>query len=188
MRQSHAPRLFIDVVVRDKDGIVLAHNKQEGHSFVRQWIEGHSFSLRNISFDVTLIGGGSGAVGTSCHIASAVGQSGYGVVCGTGDTAVTINDYTLESQIIHGAGAGQLSHSIVTQIFVGVNGSNIETTHARTFTNNSGSEITVKEVGLYLRVRGVGTVWMGARDILASPAAVPNSGTLTVTYTVTHPV
>jgi hypothetical protein len=57
----------------------------------------------------------------------------------------------------------------------------------RTFTNNSGATITVKEVGLLVKKQdstGVSRSWLAARDVLPSPVDVPDGATLTIRYVV----
>ncbi len=57
----------------------------------------------------------------------------------------------------------------------------LSVTHVRVFNNNSGSSITVTEVGLYGRSTQAGTTCMVARDLLVSPVTVINAAQLTVT-------
>ena len=82
---------------------------------------------------------------------AALGDTTNGMVVGTGTNAVTITDYALQTKIAHGTGASQLQYA--AQLFndtdVTVSGSTCYYDLTRTFTNGSGSDITVTEVGLY---------------------------------------
>jgi len=117
------------------------------------------------------------------------GTDSYGIVVGSGSTPQTYSDYKLASQIYNGTGAGQLSYGThTTSSSYGSTSSYI--TISRTFTNQSGSAIVVREVGMIARQtavsNGSGDVkYLIARDVLANPVTVNNLGTLTVTYTLT---
>jgi len=118
------------------------------------------------------------------------GVDSYGILVGSGSTPVSYNDYNLALKISHGTGAGQLtyqSHSTSssfssTSSYVEIN---------RTFVNNSGSTVTVREVGLMARAywKDVNAVrqdekYLVARDVLPAPVDVPNLATLVVRYRV----
>ena len=118
-----------------------------------------------------------------------VGTDSYGIVVGSGSTPQTYSDYALAKQIKNGTGAGQLSYGAhTTASSYGSTSSYIAI--SRTFTNQSGSAIVVREVGIIARQTavsgGIGDVkYLIARDVLANPITVNNLGTLTVTYTLT---
>ncbi len=84
----------------------------------------------------------------------AAGADDRGMVVGTDDTAVTFNNYQLNSSIDHGTGTGELQYSVSeTPIRIWYSATDIMTIkHARTFTNGSGASITVKESGLIGRM------------------------------------
>jgi hypothetical protein len=56
----------------------------------------------------------------------------------------------------------------------------------RTFTNNSGATITVREVGLFIQVNTPTKQVMLARDVITSPINVPAGSTLTMRYIISH--
>jgi len=74
------------------------------------------------------------------------GEDTEGIVVGTGATEPTRDDYALESKIPHGTGTGQLYY-YANDIFYGSD--YVEA--RRTFANQSGADITVREVGLMAR-------------------------------------
>jgi hypothetical protein len=128
---------------------------------------------------------------TPMAVNSTAGTDSYGIVVGSGSTPQTYSDYALANQIKNGTGAGQLSYGAhATTSSYGSTSSYI--TISRTFTNQSGSAIVVREVGMIARQVGtasnsntVDVKYLIARDVLANPVTVNNLGTLTVTYTLT---
>lgn len=84
------------------------------------------------------------------RIDCAAGVSAYGLVVGTGTNAVTLTDNKLQTQIAHGNGAGQLAYAAGTFNAPTTSGSDRYWEAVRTFTNNSGGDITVNEVGVYV--------------------------------------
>ena len=78
----------------------------------------------------------------------AAGISAYGIQVGSNATAVVITDYKLNTQIAQGTGAGQMKYS--GQSFIGnlSSGNNRFVRISRYFTNDSGGDVTIREVGL----------------------------------------
>jgi len=135
--------------------------------------------------------GGYGSSGFSPMAVNApAGTDSYGIVVGSGSTPQTYSDYALASQIKNGTGAGQLSYGVHTTTSSYGSASSYVTI-SRTFTNQSGSAIVVREVGIIARQstttnsNTTDTKFLIARDVLANPVTVNNLGTLTVTYTLT---
>lgn len=105
-----------------------------------------------------------------------------GIVIGTGDTPVVIDDQLLEKQIPNSSSNGSLTYgsTIVSQ---DTNDStSAQITITRTFTNNASLAIDVKEIG-YLQTSGsLDYILLTMRDILPSPVTVGSGATLTVNY------
>lgn len=109
-----------------------------------------------------------------------------GLVVGTGTTAVDVTDYKLATIIADGAAADKLVHGATVVSAMTISDPNASFTVQRDFTNSSGAEITVYEVGLYGRGRDTGDVtryFMFLRDLITGGQAVPDGQTLRVTYT-----
>ena len=112
--------------------------------------------------------------------------STYGIVVGSGSTAVTANDYALATRIAHGTGAGQLqygSHSFTSPV---VAVGNVDMIVSRTFTNGSGGDVTVREIGIYCRSYEQGISYLYfciVRDVLPSAITLTSGQTLTIQYT-----
>ena len=104
----------------------------------------------------------------------------YGVIVGAGSTAVTRDDYDLETQYKDGLGANQLVHGKTT--VEDVNGTPPDSVWRviRTFTNESDATITVREIGLAVLCQG--NYVLIARDVLSTPEDIPSAASLTVRY------
>jgi hypothetical protein len=86
----------------------------------------------------------------SMYLNAATNISTHGVVVGSGNVAVAITDYKLQTQIMHGTGANQLQYSSVDfPNLYQVSGGTAKTDIRRLFTNASGSDVAINEIGLY---------------------------------------
>ena len=103
-----------------------------------------------------------------------------GTLVGTGTTPVDNLDYVMETQITHGVGAGQLSYGASSKVTTAEVGANVDLQSIRTFTNNSGAEINVTEIGVY--GYSFADIYMLLHEIVTL-TAVANGQTLTVTIT-----
>lgn len=75
----------------------------------------------------------------------------WGIQVGSNATAVALTDYKLNTPITHGTGGGQLKYSgqsIVAQLS---SGSNRFFRVQRYFTNDSGGDVTIREVGIVVQ-------------------------------------
>jgi hypothetical protein len=201
------PKAVIEYEVRDKNGKLIEKGKFPAKSWVGNivgllsaiistWAStGSGNYATNTRSDLTDIGGtargiylgsGSGATVGGCAPA---GDTSAGIVVGSSDTPVSLGQYSLGALITHGTGSGQLTYGAT----------NVETLSkdttwlfriVRTFSNGSGASVTVREIGLYVRLgMGVSPYYyscMLARDVPTSPISVPNGSTLTIRYIISH--
>jgi hypothetical protein len=138
------------------------------------WSKGY-----NVPYTITF--GGSGGWAPNAPEADAT----YGIIVGTSDIAVTVDDYNLKAKIAHGNAAGQLYHYGTTLPDpVDVGGNKIQQELGRVFINNSGAEITVKEIGLVVKTNVDNYLVLIIRDVI-TPVPVPNGGTLEVSIFIT---
>lgn len=103
---------------------------------------------------------------------------------GTGDTAVTADDYDLANDVTNA-----LSNVTNSQNLVVNDEGKLITTYLFSATNNTGNELTIKEVGIHKA-----NIWGGsngsepknscflARKILDNPITVPNGTSFTVNF------
>lgn len=88
----------------------------------------------------------------------ALGVDTYGIQVGSNATAVALSDYKLNTQITHGTGAGQLKYSGQSGFGPISSGSSRAFRLSRYFTNDSGGDVTIREVGLVQRPNSSGGV------------------------------
>ena len=183
--------LWYSVVVRDRHGKVLSRERRRSRSFLRAWNQLMFAQMTALS----------GAAYGKIKAIDGVENYGYpearsfrmeahvlytGIICGTGDTAVAIDDYKLGSAIAHGVAAGQFDYKGMAVIGdVTLDGSQAKFLVTRHPVNNSGGTITVKEIGIYTTfyVTTTQKYMCAVRDVLETPLAVPDGGGITVDYT-----
>ena len=190
---------YCELVVRKKDGSIRERREFPSKSFVRQFFdlllvqmqmvqELAPVQIRDVSDTLRDIAMSS----LNFSADAAIGIDTYGIVAGTGNTAPTIDDYALETQIADGVAAGELQYGNVA---FGLPASNITTSHftlTRDLANNSGGLITVNEIGLYVLGRqgsylnpgdaAITYSFLTIRDVVAGGINIPDGDTLTVNY------
>jgi len=176
--------LWYSVVVRDPNGKVISRERRKSRSFVKQWNQLIYMHMAGVSLDMVDTEGTT--LSRSRHtldfgMNAAAGLVTKGIVVGTGDTAVTINDYQLAAIIAEGAGVGQINYASCTVATSVVSAPTCGFLVARSAVNNHADTITVKESGIYM---GQATYsMMAVRDVFVTPQDVPNGGSITINYT-----
>jgi len=166
---------YITIEVKDKNGNIIKRHKQRSHSFVANFLT----QLKNALYYSYYCSG-------TCTITYNP-PLGYdmGIQIGIGTAKPTPNDTSLNSPIANGTGAGQMQYPTQpTASSVTVNGDTSYFTIQSSITNNSGSPITVTEVGLLAQTSNTIISGLLAHDLLSSPVTVPNETAITVTYTI----
>ena len=180
-------QLWYQVVVRDRHGKVISRERHRSRSYVVAWNQLMCAQMSAVAQTIKDTGGTNRAIagGKYNFKMSAPDSTGtYGIVVGTGDTAVTINDYQLETLIVQGFGAGQMDHLEMTVDAAVVASPNASFSAHRSIVNNSGGPITVKETGIYVQgANGAVQYFLGIRDVLVTPQLVADGGAITVDYT-----
>lgn len=202
------PLLFVELMAKDKDGIVTGYYKDRSRTFNRNFYNAvftaltgvttssgtfgaAVLSMKNTAGTTKTIRGDSGtnvAVGYCLQSSASIGTTG--IIAGTGTTAESFENSALVTPIAQGTSSGQMSYNAVTAPTPTYNaGTKVWTcVYARIMNNNSGGSITVAETGLYvscLDSTGVNFTAMTERTLLGATVAVANAGQLTVTYTFT---
>jgi len=182
--------LFYEVIVTDKHGKVIDREAAEARSWLVAYILMMFGCFNSAAQTIKCIDGATRAqnINYPCFNAQGVADNIIqGIVVGTGSTPVDIEDYILETQIVNGSGAGQLLHLAQINASPVVDATSSAFILTRSFLNNSGGSITVREIGIY------GMVQQGpeddaalVRDVLASGKVVPDGGAITVKYTIRH--
>ena len=208
------PEIHIGFEVKDKNGILLFEDKQRGHSWTRNFYnsligmlfygkgsEDSTFGAGHIQNAKDTAGtvrkdDGAGCIwypsqyytATSAYNSGA-GSDDNGILVGSGNTAFSVEQYKLATDITHGTSVGNLSYA-ATEAHVFTYDSTAdaekwETTLKRVFNNNSGASITVSEIGLIGKGRFFYTgdaYYMTERSVLDPTVTVPDGAQLTVSY------
>jgi hypothetical protein len=201
------PGLYLDFK-RFKDGKQVFHQREQGHSWVRNaWVMQLAFmafcggdpaandvgpgkfalkTTSNAVVDESAGTNGQLAIDGSWGYNYNAGKIG-GIYAGTGNTAFSVEDYKLAADIAHGTGAGQMEYGAPQTHTKNYNGTSKVWTigYTRDLNNNSGGSITVAEVGLVLYAELFNTApaeYLTARDVLETPVTVPTGEILRITY------
>jgi len=186
------------IEIRDKDGKVIRKITKESRSILKNFAS----ILRSlmwgdcVSKNVTI----KDIYGTSrtypdlnstndfmFFVRSSSNINFFGIVVGSGDTPVTRNDYKLATYILGGTGSGMLS--MFDTLVEAVDGTPPDSKWnvARIFMNQSGGDVTVKEIGIAGEHRhftdGQYRYYQMVRDVLPAPQTLTPLQQMTVTYT-----
>ncbi len=127
-------------------------------------------------------------MGSASGPAPLYGIDTWGIQVGSNATAVALTDYKLNTQIAHGTGAGQLKYSGQGgQVSAGTGAAGTSRSFRinRYFTNDSGGDVTIREVGLVVRpTSAAGAVYnvLICRD-LTGDVIVTNTNAVPVEFT-----
>jgi hypothetical protein len=171
-------KAYIEVWKGDKRVLV-----KPAHSFVKQFIAELRVQMAQSPVTQKDVNGNLWDVYADAYafrVNAGAGIDAFGILVGIGTNPVAIDDYKLQSKISHGTGSGQLQYGSVSVGTVAIIGSSAQFTIARTFTNNSGADITVNEVGLVWDWSG--KYFLLDRSLLTF--TIPNGESRTVTYTI----
>ncbi len=82
-------------------------------------------------------------------VTAGAGTSAWGIVVGSGTNAEDNTDIALQTKIGHGVGAGQLQYGPHSYRSTRIVGANVDFEMSRFFTNASGGNVTINEIGIY---------------------------------------
>ena len=167
--------------------VVKANGKKKlvrdrwSRSFVQQWIDIWYGHFRNTvtGFTVKRTDGVS-AANYNSHTLDTTAQGNvdtYGIVVGSGEAAVSVSDYKLQTQILHGDTPGKLFHSVgkvCPQTFAETDRKWFE--YNRSFINMTKYEIVVREVGIYGKETTNNYYYCFVRDVIGHIVAPPLGG------------
>jgi len=179
--------LFVETIV-EKEGKEIIHRVEKANSFVKGFVRHLSAYLTTDAYvDGFIDTSGAanwvsaGADFTQTALAPS-GNDNYGVLVGTSSQTVSQDQYNLVAKISHGTTSGKLSYGETTYS-VSDTSLTMTITITRMFDNLSGGDITVNEVGLFVKYTvGSDTKYaMIARDVITA-TTIPNGGRLTVRY------
>lgn len=191
-KKPHGVHLLIRAIVRDPDGKVIQDTGEKpAKSFVIQFLE-YIYYL----FNAPASAKATDKLGAEqdiyiddvemyrfFRVRAGINNSTYGIVVGTGDTAEDNADYKLATQLLEGSTAGKITHGATTSVTTAVVGANVDLELKRSFTNNTGSTITVKEAGIYVNNYWANYYHCIVRDVLGAPIEILDKFSLTIYYT-----
>lgn len=121
------------------------------------------------------------------RIDAGIGNDTHGIVVGTnaGTTAEDNENYKLDTKILHSAvgAADKLNYQAVTFVKAREVGANVDLDVNRTFLNESGGTISVKEIGIIIKNSDDTKYHLILRDVVTQED-VEDGYTLTVVYTI----
>jgi len=164
-----------ELIIETKDKKIV----QEANSLLIQFFQLLERHLKQSSVTIKTTNGDSSTFAgstTSFAVNADSGNSNYGIVVGSGTTAVDIcNDYALENKL-------ELDYGATTVNATTCGSGIIEVSIYREITNNSGSEVTINEVGLYSAGSGTDRIHCIDRTVLVEPVTLQNEQTMKITY------
>jgi len=177
---------YIEVWTLDK-GRMKRIRRQSMHSFLKQWVQiirvCFGLTTDTATKDITGLVTSVSAESNPLQLYGAAGNANRGIVVGTGVDAVVINDYKLQTQIMHGSASGQLSYYVEVLGGLSVVGTTAKFENRRQFENLSGATITINESGLYIYNAKVGRYFCIVRDLFSPGIDVTASQIIEVRYT-----
>jgi hypothetical protein len=99
----------------------------------------------------------------------------HGIVIGSGNTAVSLEDYKLETQV-----TANVAHAIMVIQAEAVSASVYRLIISRQLTNNTGALLSIAEVGLYCTAGGTTQYFCIDRTLYA--VALPSGSSVVLTY------
>jgi hypothetical protein len=207
------PPFILSIEKKDRNGRVGYSESREGHSYVRNAynvasllvnaITGTGYGAGSLSIKTT-----AGSVVTNTNNVSArwgsygdcftaaTGVATNGIIVGSSGQVFSFEDYNLISQITHGITAGTLHYGQTNSGAVSVPAWDLPTrkftvVNERYFNNDSGGNITVREIGLVSRdvkLNYSTDQYLYARDVLDTEITLADAEQLRVTYTFTQTI
>lgn len=130
----------------------------------------------------------SGEVSSSVNI-NQFGANSIGIYIGTGDTAPTPDDYTLESPLTSSS-VSRTSTSANASAILDENNNVIGVRRMVTYQNITSDNIVVREIGTfwgaYKDSGGQYSIFLIERTVLDEPVTLEPNGTITVAFDVTY--
>jgi hypothetical protein len=183
-------KTYLKIKVIDEKGKCTYYKRYRSRSFVIGFLREFYTNLSGQGITSVNINGQQYTTnsGDRMGVNDGANDSTYGILVGSGTSAPTIIDHSLSILIPNGTSTGQLQYGAVN-IYSPVTNTSTNSgyfTVSRTFTNNSGSSVTVSEVGMAAwdgaYVGSPGQYYLILHDLLPTPITVPNGSSLTISY------
>lgn len=190
-------RIYIQAEIKDSSGKTIKKTpKQLCHSYVTALIDQLAALMGYVQLSVMDTGGTPRTINRSnvsavCPILICVAGAAditYGIAVGTSPSPVSIGDIKLFTIIQSGSTSGKLQYGTTSVGTPTTVGTSRVFTISRTFTNSSGNDITVEEVGLMVDTFDSAAAFrqfLVERSLFHLIIANGTSGTLTYTISAT---
>jgi len=191
--------LLYQVQVRDREGrLIRSTGLRRSRSLVKNFLVFVGCWLRDADMAGAKDTGGTARTADISYVAAfRVMNTSYdpgagsrhqnGVVVGSGTTTPANTDYALATLILDGSTSGKLDHGTMSYVNTAEEGGYVVFKMSRTFTNNSGAAIVIREIGL-IGVSPYDPTTSGfflyVRDVLSEAYSVAALGTVTVQYVI----
>ena len=199
----------------DEYGNLTKRRKQRSKSWVKNAYTAACLSLMNTARSTTCAAGTTGLNGLTggcisneynqwlmlprdnqllvntgyvCSMRGSTAEATRGIVIGRGTTAESFTQYSLATALAHGYGTNQACFQLQDPYTVSYNAGTKTMTakHSRIYNNNSDSDITLTETGLYgtsfYASAYSRTSYMTCRDLLSPAETFTDKAQLRVTY------
>lgn len=172
----------IQAILSDQDGnIIKRFPWKRANSLLKQFIQLLMSQVSNSAQTITDTSNTARSIaGAAENLRGSEGSTATtsGMLIGTGTTPVTMADYKLGTQV-----TTSITHGIMSLAIENPDASTWRLAASRTFLNNTGSLLSVKEVAWY--VLATSSLWKICIDRTLYSVDVPSGITLTITYRLT---
>ena len=178
--------LYFNYSIHENNKIIKQSKEKRANSFLKQFIQALDNQFTRY-YGSVLDTSNTSRTWASIVTSAAITNDNYGIQVGTGSTAVTINDYKLETQIPHGSTSGKLQYGIMQYGIPAFTSTTGTLRFTRVFTNASGGTITVNEIGLasLAYISATNRYFLLMRDILSPGVPILNGQSMTLNYNMT---
>ena len=188
--------LYCQYILKDVDGKTLKKKTFKSKSFVKAFIlmlycilsgKGDytpAFEITDVTTTARTITF-TNTQGNSNQLYMSAGSTvtTFGVLIGSGVTAISMDDTAMETLIAHGTSAGELQYGAVSFGAPATTATETSFRVTRVFTNGSGGNVSVEETGIAFQ-GGSNWEFLGIRDNLPSTVTVADAQQLTINYTI----
>ena len=182
-------RTSVQLTIQDtRTGKMIHHHRRRSfpsHSYLRGFLHILFAQMYQGSMGTLDTGNVSRAVvqhANNLDIKAAISVSLFGLVIGKGSDAVLVTNYKLQTQCLQGSALDQLLHGVVTFDDYALYNNSLRFRANRTFTNDSGLEIALRECGIYCRATVTPYYFCIVRDILPEVIWLQPGQTITLRY------
>ena len=176
-------KLHLEIEIIRPDGTTRYKERQNVNSWVKAAAQQFEAATKHANINIKTTTGGTTGHNPSVDATFRLDAAAIrGILLGTGSTAVTADDFQLETVIDDGSASGELVRAASVE-YEGILGTSTGYTvlFEKTFTNSSGASITINEVAIYHLSTG-STLIMGVRDVLSSGVVVLDNESVVVRY------